>query len=62
MTKMAVVPIYGKIIIIIKKSLCPVTVLVDSQVSDRCPMATCSDISIEVHGIRIVCLIMRHHI
>ena len=24
-----------------KKSLCPVTVLVDSQVSDRCPWATC---------------------
>ena len=25
-----------------KKTLCPVTVLVDSQVSDRCPWATCS--------------------
>ena len=24
-----------------KKTLCPVTVLVDSQVSDRCPLATC---------------------
>ena len=24
-----------------KKTLCPVTVLVDSQVSDRCPWATC---------------------
>ena len=24
-----------------KKLLCPVTVLVDSQVSDRCPWATC---------------------
>ena len=24
-----------------KKSLCPVTVFVDSQVSDRCPWATC---------------------
>ena len=24
-----------------KKKLCPVTVLVDSQVSDRCPWATC---------------------
>ena len=24
-----------------KKTLCPVTVLVDSQVSDRCPRATC---------------------
>ena len=23
------------------KTLCPVTVLVDSQVSDRCPWATC---------------------
>ena len=34
--KMAVIPIYGK-----KKSLCPVTILVDSQVSDRCPWATC---------------------
>ena len=25
----------------INKSLCPVTILVDSQVSDRCPLATC---------------------
>ena len=25
-----------------QKTLCPVTVLVDSQVSDRCPWATCS--------------------
>ena len=25
----------------LKKSLCPVTVLVDSQMSDRCPWATC---------------------
>ena len=25
-----------------KKTLCPVTVLVDSQVSDHCPWATCS--------------------
>ena len=24
-----------------KKTFCPVTVLVDSQVSDRCPWATC---------------------
>ena len=24
-----------------KQTLCPVTVLVDSQVSDRCPWATC---------------------
>ena len=24
-----------------KTTLCPVTVLVDSQVSDRCPWATC---------------------
>ena len=24
-----------------KKTLCPVTVFVDSQVSDRCPWATC---------------------
>ena len=24
-----------------KKKICPVTVLVDSQVSDRCPWATC---------------------
>ena len=24
-----------------KKTLCPVNVLVDSQVSDRCPWATC---------------------
>ena len=24
-----------------KKTLCPVTLLVDSQVSDRCPWATC---------------------
>ena len=24
-----------------KPTLCPVTVLVDSQVSDRCPWATC---------------------
>ena len=24
-----------------KNSLCPVTVLVDTQVSDRCPWATC---------------------
>ena len=24
-----------------KKKLCPVTVLVDSQVNDRCPWATC---------------------
>ena len=24
-----------------KKILCPVTVFVDSQVSDRCPLATC---------------------
>ena len=38
MTKMAVIPIYGKNI---NKSLCPVTILVDSQVSDRCPWATC---------------------
>ena len=30
-----VIPIYGK-----KKTLCPVTVLVDSQVSDGCPWAT----------------------
>ena len=29
-------PIYGK-----KQPLCPVTALVDSQVSDRCPWATC---------------------
>ena len=40
MTKIAVIPIYGK-----KKyknkSLCPVTILIDSQVSDRCPWATC---------------------
>ena len=28
-----------------KKPLCPVTVLVDSQVSDHCPWATCFDIS-----------------
>ena len=39
MTKMAVIPIYGKKNK--KKSLCPLTVLVDSQVSDRCPCATC---------------------
>ena len=26
-----------------RKTLCPVTVLVDSQVSDRCPWATCFD-------------------
>ena len=26
-----------------KKTLCPVTVLVDSQVSNRCPWATCLD-------------------
>ena len=25
-----------------QQPLCPVTVLVDSQVSDRCPWATCS--------------------
>ena len=28
-----------------KTTLCPVTVLVDSQVSDRCPWATCFKIS-----------------
>ena len=31
----------GKKINKIKKSLCPVTVLLDSQVSDSCPWATC---------------------
>ena len=36
LTKMTVIPIYEK-----KKTICPVTVLVDSQVSDRCPWATC---------------------
>ena len=35
MTKMATIPIDCK-----KNLLCPVTVLVDSQVSDRCPWAT----------------------
>ena len=34
---MTVIPIYGEK----KTTLCPVTVLVDSQVSDRCPWATC---------------------
>ena len=36
LTKMTVIPIYEK-----KTTLCPVTVLVDSQVSDRCPWASC---------------------
>ena len=37
MTKMAVVPIYGKK----TKPLCPVTVLVDSRLSNCCPWGTC---------------------
>ena len=37
MTKMTTITIYGKK----PQLLCPVTVLVDSQVSDRCPCATC---------------------
>ena len=37
MTKMATIPIYGKN----PNYFCPVTVLVDSQVSDSCPWATC---------------------
>ena len=41
MTKMATISIYGK-----KQLLCPVTVLVDSQVSDLCPWATCFKILI----------------
>ena len=46
MTKMAVIPIYGKKKKINKnKSLCPVTILVDSQMSDRCPWATCLNFS-----------------
>ena len=36
MTKMATIPIYGK-----KNNYILMTVLVDSQVSDRCPWATC---------------------
>ena len=28
-----------------KKKLCPVTLLVDSQVSDRCPWATCFELN-----------------
>ena len=37
MTKMAIIPIYGKK----NPTTLLVTVLVDSQVSDRCPWATC---------------------
>ena len=38
MTKMSTMPIYGKTQLLF---FCPVTVLVDSQVSDRCPWVTC---------------------
>ena len=44
MTKMAVIPIYGKNKTQKKQqktTLCPVIVLVDSQVSDRCLWSTC---------------------
>ena len=39
-----------------KKTLCPVTVLVDSQVSDRCPWATCS---ISTNR-RQICMLIKH--
>ena len=52
-----------------KKSLCPVTVLVDSQVSDRCPWATCSVLSGRSHRFlgfnqysrELVCLAQGHN-
>ena len=43
-TKMATIPIYGKK----PKLLCPVTVLVDSKVSDRCPWATCFILDLDI--------------
>ena len=56
MTKMVIIPINGKKKKKINKnkSLCPVTILVDSQVSDRCPSATCylnlhTGLTIHVH-------------
>ena len=38
-----------------KKKKCPVTVLVDSQVSDRCPWATCHKNDVHLSKIAAKC-------